>query len=184
MELDKSYKISVIGQGLNLEREVSSEIGEKIVFFLLTGNVGKLIPHKGVDAELDSQTVGVPSSIYPEVSLREFMNEQLAKRIPDKIATMAFYIREYRGAQFFGKEDLRSLFQEAAEPVPKNIPRDINTTIRLGWIAARPEDKNTYYITSKGMDAVKAKFQDKPTTPAYLRRSKKKKEPVKKEEGT
>jgi hypothetical protein len=90
--------------------------------------------------------------------VREFLLQQEAKRIPEQIATMALYLKNHRTTPIFTSKDLVKAFEDAQEPVPKNLPRDIRWTVRIGWIAPKVGLKNTYYLTSSGEAAVGAKF--------------------------
>jgi hypothetical protein len=86
------------------------------------------------------------------------MLQQEAKRIPEQIATMALYLKNHRNTAVFSSKDLIKTFEDAQEPVPKNLSRDIGWAVRIGWIAPKLGMKNTYYITSSGEAAVGAKF--------------------------
>jgi hypothetical protein len=90
--------------------------------------------------------------------VREFLLQQEAKRIPEQIATMALYLKNHRTTPVFTGKDLVKTFEDAQEPVPKNLSRDIGWTVRIGWIAPKLGMKNTYYLTSSGEAAVGAKF--------------------------
>jgi hypothetical protein len=91
-------------------------------------------------------------------SAREFLLQHEPKRIPEQIATLALYLKTHRNTAAFTNKDLIKTFEDAQEPGPKNLPRDIRWTIRNGWIARKSGMKDTYYLTGSGEEAVRGKF--------------------------
>jgi len=171
MAEDITYKISIEGAGLSLEREVSKEIGERVVVLLLTGAVPTT---KGVPAakpavasptHTPAQTQQAPivapqqhAGAQPEISIREFLDSCEAKRIPDKITAIGIYLKSQSSQSDFNKNDLILQFESAAEPVPANISRDLKWTLKAGWIALKSGSKDRYYVTNTGNTAVEQKF--------------------------
>lgn len=158
---DDTYKVSISGAGLTLEREVPAHVGEQVVVLILSGKPGQLseAPVPGI-GRTNAPGGGNPPSdeAHGAVSIREYLDERGAKRNPDKITAIGCYLNEHRSQESFNRADLETMFQEAAEAVPKNIPRDLKWATRVGWIAPRPKEKGTYYVTATGMDAVNQKF--------------------------
>lgn len=92
------------------------------------------------------------------MSVREFLDDYSPSRVPDKIACFALYLREHRNQKEFGRSDLSGLFQEAAEPLPKNLGRDLKWTQSIAWIAPIPGSREAFYLTKKGEEAVRGRF--------------------------
>ena len=158
---EKTYKVMISGAGLNLEREVPASVGEQVVVLVLTGAVGSPGKHIPPGRGGDLQGNGLhpaAGSVPGDVSIREYLDDRAAKRSPDKIAAIGCYLKEHRSQLSFNRADLEGLFEDAAEPVPKNMPRDIKWATRVGWISPKNDDKGTYYVTAKGITAVKDKF--------------------------
>lgn len=163
-----TYKITIEGAGLSLDRQVSKEIGEQVVVLLLTGATNATstptrptaaaahVPAQAQNAP-PSPITSHPSS-HPEASIREFLDACQAKRVPDKIAAIGMYLKTHSDQQDFDKSDLISHFESAAEPVPKNISRDLKWTLKSGWIALKNGSKDRYYVTNSGKTAVEQKF--------------------------
>lgn len=168
-----SYKITIEGAGLTLEREVSKEIGEQVVVLLLTGKAA-VTPTTQAPATVAPQAAtsnsGAPvvdpvavvtphqAAANPDTSIREFLDSCEAKRVPDKITAIGKYLKRHNEQMDFDKADMIANFENAAEPVPKNIARDIKWTLKAGWIALKNGSKNRYYVTNSGKTAVDQKF--------------------------
>ena len=167
MTENSTYKISIEGAGLSLEREVPKDIGEQVVVLLLTGTAA--IPQTAQPpvvsgsptpsiAQHTHTTPPQKTNAHPDTSIREFLDSCGAKRVPDKITAIGKYLKKHNHQMVFDKNDLISHFESAAEPVPKNISRDLKWTLKAGWIALKSGTKDRYYVTNSGKAAVEQKF--------------------------
>lgn len=169
-----TYKIKIEGAGLSLDREVSKEIGEQVVVLLLTG-AASVAPavHAAVTpapAVIPASNSEIPAAapspaLAPhqplasaDLSIREFLDFCDAKRVPDKITAIGKYLKRHNNQQDFDKKDMIANFENAAEPIPGNIARDIKWTLKAGWIALKNGSKDRYYVTNSGKTAVDQKF--------------------------
>lgn len=172
MSGSKGYKITVEGQGLSLDREVSKEIGEKVVVLLLTGAslpAGDARASVSNDPTADAQPGVQPHPLASgqgqapnqpnagNLSIREFLDSCMAKRAPDKIVTIGVYLRN-QGKHEFDRSDIVASLEHAAEQVPKNLSRDLKWTQKAGWIAPKTGTKDKYYVTNTGNTALLQKF--------------------------
>lgn len=171
MSDDITYKITIEGAGLSLDREVSKEIGEQVVVLLLTGaattvQAAPAVPvAMAAGAPAHAEPAAAPAAAstphagaHPEMSIREFLDSCEAKRVPDKITAIGKYLKIHSNQLDFDKNNLISNFESAAEPVPKNITRDLKWTLKAGWIALKSGSKDRYYVTNSGKTAVEQKF--------------------------
>lgn len=163
MQDTEGYKVELSGPGLNLKRELSEPAAHELLVWLLKG--GKL--QGGTHGSPPAAHVASADTTIPRsadsapgalTSVREFMEEFAPRRVPDKIACFALYLREHRNQKEFSKSDLVSLFQEAADPLPKNLGRDLRWTQSIAWIAPAPSNRDNFYLTKKGEDAVRSRF--------------------------
>lgn len=160
------YSVKIEGNGLSLNREVSKEIGDKIVVLVLTGDYGPLqsLTQRNQSTANPSQPTSQPASQDTLIqndqgpSLREFLDSCQAKRNPDKITAIGYYNKTYLNSDVFTKDDIISGFESAAEVPPKNPSRDIKWTLKSGWIAIKVGTKDNYYVTNTGKQAVEGKF--------------------------
>ena len=93
-----------------------------------------------------------------QVSLREFLDEVHAKRKPDQIVTIGRYITQFEGQADFSRDEVKSRFSVALEPMPANFPRDFRVAERNGMIAKVHGKEGRFYITKTGLRAIKDKF--------------------------
>ena len=164
MSTEQKYTVELVGPGLSLKKELPEPVAHELLVWLLKGGrlqtVGQVSSHQ--PASTDTRITPIHTtgnhSDGAVVSVREFMEQYSPGRLPDKLACFGLYLREHRNQKEFSREDLIGLFQEAAEPVPKNLTRDIRWTQQIAWVAPALSNPNLYYLTTKGETAVRAKF--------------------------
>ena len=152
MSEEQLYKVKIEGCGLSLEREVLKAIGDQVVVLILTGqqDIGT------TRHQTDLRHKVLRGSA--EMSLREFLNESNATKIPEKITAIGNYLMTSKNNDVFNRDDIITGFESAAESVPKNLPRDIKWTLKAGWIALKTGTKDQYYVTHTGKQALEGKF--------------------------
>ena len=142
------FHIRVSGPGVSFEGDVPQSVAGKILLMAMTGQAGQAAP------DLPAQV----RSFNRGLSLREFLNDRQARRVPEKIATIAYFLREFKNQETFSREDVVRAFEEAREPTPANIWRDLSASVQLGWITPKSGEKDRYYVTGTGGDAVEKGF--------------------------
>lgn len=160
-EESETYQVRLSGLGVNVERNVSQTTARQILDLVLggTGAVGGVAARRGASPHVGIAVSGIGPE-RPHTSLREFLHDCGARHNPDKILAIGEYIVEVEGAEDFGREEVKSRFRNAGEPLPKNLPRDFTSTVQYGWIAPDPKDPDRFYVTSKGKEALAQKFSD------------------------
>jgi len=160
-----TIQIKISGPGIQFEHEISTQQTSAIVSFVLDGSsqLSQTIIH-GQSQGANVGPIPPQHSSGSQLSLREFLNEHEPKRIPEFITAIASFLKSHRNLTTFTKENLISAFEEAQETQPAYLTRDITWTVKIGWIAPKTAQKDTYYITSTGEKAVSSKF------PAEIRR--------------
>ena len=164
MSMEQIYTVELVGPGLSLKKELPEPVAHELLVWLLKGGrlqtQGAVMMPQPTHAEVKGspapQPVGHTASAV--VSAREFMEQYSPGRVPDKIACFGLYLREHRNQREFTKEDLVGLFQDAADPLPKNLTRDIRWAQQIAWVAPSATNPDMYCLTKKGEDAVRAKF--------------------------
>lgn len=155
---EKQFRLRLSGNGLNLDKVVPAETANQIVSLVLGTSANQA-------ATETAQGVRANSLQRSPISVREFLLQHEAKRIPEQIATVALYLKNHRNTPVLTRKDLVKAFEDAQEPVPKNLARDLKWTVRIGWVAPKGGLKSTYYLTSAGEAAVGGKF------PAEIRKA-------------
>jgi hypothetical protein len=147
----RGYAFTLKGDGMDFSREVDEPTARSLLNLALGG---------GVPASLAAAKGGSGSpgaSTQAPTSLREFLNNHHAKRIPEKIVTIGEYLTS-NGAADFSKDDVLTQFRVARELMPGNFRRDIIWTIANGWIAEDVKNSGRFYVTQAGKRAVEEKF--------------------------
>lgn len=154
----KKFSIKLEGPGITLDQIIQPEIARRIILLIVSeGKVRDKDSSEaggGLDEEETNRSIKAST-------LSEYFRKYNAKRNTRKITVIGFYLKNIKKVTQFKKEDLLKGFENADEPTPKNIIRDINLTIKAGWIASKLGQKDTYYITSKGIEALNKGFRGK-----------------------
>jgi len=153
--MTQRYKIKLTGPGLNIDREIAEVIAQQVV--MLTLGADRPTTPQRSQPGASTQRPATRSG-GQELSIAEFLTDSQAKRGPDKLTAIAVYLRDHRSKAAFSIPDLKKGFEDAAESVPGNLPRDINWAKRVGWIAPKAGQRGMYYVTGTGAQAVTRKF--------------------------
>lgn len=159
-----TYTLSITGEGLSLEREVDQATALAVVNLVLTGQKPQ-IPTQHIEA-LAPRPAGIPHPAVaaqgqapsPPVSVKEYTHELGAQNNADFILAFAAYITSREGRERFTRDELKSFFPKAGEPVPKNYTRDFGNTVDWGWVAEDHEQPGQWYITRAGTNALENQF--------------------------
>jgi hypothetical protein len=149
----ESYSLKLDGHGINISREVGQDVARAILDIIMGGEVRARPGRPAVEPNDLPADRGRPS-----LSLHEVLEKSGAKRNPDKIAVIGHYIVEHEGRREFTRDEVKGRYREAGEAIPANFPRDFSWALKNGWIAEDPNDRGSYYVTKKGIEAIDEKF--------------------------
>ncbi|MDP8930705.1 MAG: hypothetical protein M3O70_19590 [Actinomycetota bacterium] len=161
---DDSYKVSVEGGGIQVDREVSQDVALGIINYIMGGELPA-----GVSGDAGGDDDGAGTGAVkrdqrrdtgdrPGLSVGEFLSAHEANRNVDKIVAMAAYLDRHRGHETVTDEQLKQQFQAARQTAPANWSRDLGLAVQGGWIAEVPGEKDTYYVTETGFEVVDKNF--------------------------
>jgi len=143
--------VTVKGPGVEVCREVSEPQMMAVLRVLLNSSEpAASLLHSGPDPVPDSD----------RESIAEFFRRIGPKRNPDKILTVAEYLRAVGRLESFTPDDLRRRFKDARLTPPGNFARDLSWAIKVGWIAKDDNEPGCYYVTTSGSKAVSSGFPD------------------------
>lgn len=148
-ETDEKFTLSLTGEGISIEKEITKRTALAIVAAVL-GARGDAIPAA-------STQVSERSAFNPAKSLREFLTETAPTTHNERIVTIGLYFHECKSKDTFSKDDIEAGFRSARELLPKNLSRDLGRTIGVGWIEDAGE-KGRYHVTNTGKKAVQTCF--------------------------
>ncbi len=154
MSNQNKIKITIKGSGLSYEKEIDENTAGQIMALCLSpqevvgasGNIRSALPmrHSGSQKE----------------SAAEYLTRHAPKRMPDKILTLAGFLKESHNKDLFQPAEIKPLFRDAGELMPANFTRDFNWAVASGWIAADPVKKDSYYVTNTGLKVLRGDFPD------------------------
>jgi len=147
-------KITIKGAGLSYEKEIDENTAGQVMALCLSSQ----------DSGSDSGKIGLGLPIRRSGSQREsaaeYLNRHAPKRNPDKILTLAGFLKESHDKDSFQQGEIKSLFRDAGELMPANFTRDFKWVVSSGWIAPDPSKKGSFYITNTGMKVLQGGFPD------------------------
>jgi hypothetical protein len=156
------YKLRLEGGGVVVNREVDEAVALQIIAAVMGGGSLPRVfsAGQGGARAVDLPRSGPPRSGVVGLSPREHMEEFEPKRNVDKILALAAYVADAREQDTFTPDDVKREFRNASEPVPGNYSRDWRWAVANGWLAKADGAPGEYYVTTKGRDALSAKFSD------------------------
>lgn len=147
---DEDFTLKLSGNGVSIDTKVNRQIAMAVVAAVMSGGTAAL-PAGRADADGRQQT---KASISP----REFLNEVRASSNAEQITALGHYFCHHEAKENFSKDEIREGFRRAHEVIPRNLPRDVGTAVKSGWIHEAPGKGGRYYVTNTGMQLVEAKF--------------------------
>lgn len=147
------YRVSIVGNGLQFERDVPETV-VRVLLEVAPGGDGTFSKHEASPNRNGNDRLRVGQ---PEISVGEFLEETKAQRIADKIVSIAVYLKTHLGRESFDRDDIKMMFQRAGEAMPGNFSRDFNSAISSRLIAAGTTS-GEFYVTRTGEEAVAKKF--------------------------
>lgn len=149
-------RVTLEGEGLNYSADTDIFKASHIIAFL-NAPASPL----GGQSPASSQT-----NMITKVALsasgkspREMLNEYQAKTNPQKIATLALYLKN-TGRDTFTPIDIKSLFTRIGEPMPGNFTRDF-ADAKTQTLIFETENPGEFCLTDHGIDQVFSSFKDK-----------------------
>jgi hypothetical protein len=155
------YKLSLKGEGVSVERDVTKEVALAVINVALGGRpaVGAAATHTCVTAR---RRTGSPAELgageAERVTPGEYIEHRNARTNPEKITAFGVYLRETRDQETFTREDIKGMFRAAHETAPANFGRDFRAALTSRWIASEEGSTDRYWVTGTGQRAVAEQF--------------------------
>lgn len=148
---EETFELKLAGDGVSIEKRVNRQVAMAIVSAVLGNGLALASPAKTPAAPASSST-----SIA--ASPREFLTESGGKTNAEQITALGHYLCRYEGRESFSTKELKDAFRRAHETIPKNLPRDLSTAIKSGWLHEAPGKRGDYYVTNSGMQQIETQF--------------------------
>jgi hypothetical protein len=93
------------------------------------------------------------SEVRKQLSVKEFILQKQPHDDVQKTLVLGYYLEHYRSVSPFNGDDLKSLFREAKETVPKNINDKVYLSIEKGFMMeaqSKKDNKKAWTLTGTG----------------------------------
>jgi len=145
MQDREGLRITLKGPGISIDKDVPAAIAGEVIRLLLGGTDARSAVHR----------TGLPSQPEAPGTLAEAFQLHEPKRYPDKIAVIAYHLKQ-SGRPTLTKEEIRGGFRRAGEREPSNFDRDWSWAVRNGWIGG--DATAGFYLTRTGEKVVRGNF--------------------------
>lgn len=162
MGASSGYKLTLKGDGITVERDISEVLAKDIIAMVLGGGIpqaSSISPTSSTAIPQQNYSQQQSNPSVPRKSLREYLNEVGAKKNPQKILVIAHYLVSFMGKETFSIADIKPQFKVASEPMPANLNRDFQVVAQNGWIAPDHAERKMFFITKTGLDALNNRFE-------------------------
>lgn len=148
-------KLTLKGDGLDFKSNISLAIAGRIIEQCSSGSAGTA----GADMLRGSGRPNAASGhvVNLEMSPVEFITERDPKTTQQKVLVLGRFLEQYRKKEEFDLSDLQNILQEAREPAPTNLSRDVRELVSKGWVMSGTSQK-AYKTTMTGQKVVEGKF--------------------------
>ncbi len=135
------YKLTLVGEGVSLQREVSESIARRIMTLAMGGSMSSAEP-------MFNQSQAESTPITGGASPKTFMAEKRPATDVERITCLAYYLAHYRSTPYFKTLELTKLNTEAAQPPFSNATVSARNAAQQTYLAAAGGGKKQ--ITARG----------------------------------
>ena len=149
----EEFDLRISGDGISVERKIDSRT--------LAAVVAVVVGKKRFDEKESLSQHGaevMTSVLQPRMTLRQYLDDVKASRKSDQIVAIGHFISHFEGQPDFSRDEVRSRFSIAREPMPKNFSRDFNLAVKDGVIAEVHQTPGRFYVTKAGISAIEKHF--------------------------
>jgi hypothetical protein len=162
-ETGDDYVLKLDGNGISIDMSVDRTKARKIL------NIALSDAGEGPD-DVPSVSTTAPPRAGRSLSLREYFDRKEAFKKHEQILAIAGFMAETEGLEDVARDEIKSRFSLAREPLPANFPRDFATVLRNGWLAPAHGKQDRFYVTQSGIQALESNFKAPARRPAASRK--------------
>ncbi|MHA7818675.1 MAG: hypothetical protein ACX930_03395 [Erythrobacter sp.] len=146
-EENEKVTVTIEGNGISFQREIDLNQAGAIISAVLGGFAQPKNPGNVSSAIGDhsNSTLGEETPL----SMREFLDELEVTTNAETVVAIAEFHRQ-SGTTYVSRDDVAQGFADASMPEPSNLPRDIGTARKKGWLAYKAGSKDEFYVTKTG----------------------------------
>jgi len=153
--------LKITGDGMTVDQDITLTQAGKIIAFLgseaemtdAPSTGGQLI-HTGV-ASIDMQP-----TVSSRLSVREMIDEAKPNTHAQRITVFGHLVAQSHQDGFFTSDEVKEQYQLAREKLTLHFSREVDKAISAGWIEPVRGEKNTFFVTRKGEDAIANAFNN------------------------
>lgn len=122
-----------------------------------------LSDHEARILAIEKLLIAKPDAIQKKLSIKEFILSKNLKSEKDRVLAIAYYLEKYTGLELFNVKDLEDAFQNAKEPMPKNINLPVIRNIEKGYLMEsknKKDDLKAWAMTNTGEKRVDDNFKE------------------------
>ena len=151
---EEEFDLRITGGGIEVKRKINGRT--------LAGLMAVVLGRQLVDdpsSSLDNNTTDATGILpHSSMNLRHYLDTVKASRKPDQIVAIGHYLSLNGSQTDFSRDDVRSHFKVAREPMPKNFSRDFSLAVKAGMLAGVYQKPGSFYVTKSGIKAVEGHF--------------------------
>jgi hypothetical protein len=176
------FTVTVKGTGVELTRTVDQTTALNVIATVLGGTAspaaaafipqGPTTPRVGTQRDTNDGAAANAETIDTDTTIGEYIDDCNAQQFPAKITAIGRFLELKLGQTSFTREEVKSQFRPAGEPLPGNFSRDFNDAITQRWIAEVPGEQGQYFVAKTGRAAIAANFDKSTRRAAPARRRK------------
>jgi hypothetical protein len=141
----KQSQVKISGPGVNVDTMTDETIARTLMAVIMGGSTE---PPRMVPPEGQQQT-----------TLRDFVGSSGAKSVAAQILAIAQFVRTTERKDEFTGDEIGGKFELAGLAPPADLAHDFQTAANQGWIAEDARALGHFFITSRGHEALRKKFE-------------------------
>lgn len=150
--------LKISGDGMTVDQDISLTQAGKIIAFLGSESGAADMPAKVGQLVQTGITSFDPRSSAARLSVREVIDEAKPNTHAQRITVFGHFVSQSNPNGFFTSDEVKEQYQLAREKLTQHFSREVDKAISTGWIEPVRGEKNTFFVTRKGEDAITTSF--------------------------
>lgn len=153
--------LKITGDGMTVDQDITLTQAGKIIAFL--GSESEIADAPSTGGQLinaGAATIDHQPSVSSRLSVREMIDEAKPNTHAQRITVFGHFVAQNHPDGFFTNDEVKEQYQLAREKLTLHFSREVDKAISAGWIEPVRGEKNTFFVTRKGEDAVAHAFNN------------------------
>jgi len=142
----KKYQVIISGPGVNVDTMTDETVARALMAVVMSGSTE---PPRAVPTRGPRETT----------TLRDFVASSGAKSTAAQILAIAQFVRTTERKDEFTRNEIGGKFELAGLTPAADLARDFQAAANHGWIAEDARALGHFFITTKGHEALRKKFE-------------------------